>query len=187
MTGIRDAIDAVTEAGGAFTRDVGTFASDDPATGLEPALQRLQRATSRLATILLMHPELTFDDALPRGAWSDDDAADRAMSIDALETAASMPSEPVTVFLRTRASLGESREDAVREWIGGFRIEAIPDSFAYTADVTALVSQLTERFIPPEVDETELRDVDEGKDEDIPGSGPLRELRDRVLRPRTDG
>jgi len=146
----RDALDAVADAAAALNYAATMLDDGAPLSELSDKIHLLARAVARAEVLLVTNPDTPLSAQLNDHAFSDQDKADRAMTIDALETAAAMPSEPVTVALRVRPLEDGSVEDAMRQWLNGQHFTAHPGDHRYDIDGNRLAANLAAQFLPPE-------------------------------------
>jgi hypothetical protein len=145
-----DALAAISDAAAVVALTITLLDPEEAILDILPTLERLARAVSRVQTLVALHPEITRAHPLPRGSLSPGDAADRTMTIDALETALAMPSEPVPIILRANLMDDGSAEGRLRRRLNGHVITGTPQGNLYTADVTSLVTIMAQEFLPPE-------------------------------------
>ncbi|GIG39320.1 hypothetical protein [Cellulomonas phragmiteti] len=149
MKNARDLLDAVAHSAALLNYAAALAPDGAPLSTLHEQIEVLSRAVARAQVLLTIDPDATLDKPMSASTFTDQDRADAAMTIDALETAAAMPSAPITVVMRVR-SLGEdSLEDAIRRWIDGQHFTALPGDHRYDLDANRFVAQLAERFLPP--------------------------------------
>jgi len=145
----KDALEAVANAAAALNY-AATMQGDGATLGtLAEPLQRLSRAVARVEVLLTINADTPLGQTLSERSFSDQDRLDQAMTIDALETAAAMPSEPVMVALRVRPLEDGSVEDALRQWLNGQHFVAHPGDHRFDIDANRLAANIAERFLPP--------------------------------------
>jgi hypothetical protein len=152
MTTTYDAITALSRAAGALTLSA-ERSPGAPLSWLEPEIATLDRAMTRMRVLLATHPELKVDQPMPAGSLREEDMLDRARVIDALQTAAAMPSEPVTVRLVAIQMVHDDTYEAVlREFLDQRVVVAVPNGDHYTADVGSIARDVAERFLPEAIE-----------------------------------
>lgn len=150
MKNARDLLDAIANAGAALNLAVSQMEDGAPLGDLTDPIKVLSRAVARAEVLLAVESTTPVDQRLEERRFTDEDRADRAMTIDLLETAASMPSSPVSVRLTARRLDDESIEDAMRQFVDKQSFIARPSGFGFEMDVTRLLASIAERYLPPE-------------------------------------
>jgi hypothetical protein len=148
MTTTYDAISALSRAAGALTLSA-ERSPGAPLSWLESEIATLDRAMTRMRVLLAMHPDSRVDQPMPAGSLSEDDRLDRARVLDALQTAAAMPSEPVTVRLvAIQLEHDDTHEAVLRELLDQRVLLAVPNGDHYIADVGPIARDIATRFLP---------------------------------------
>ena len=145
-----DALDAVIDAAAVLTLARGEL---DPASGtigcLTERLERLACAVARAHVVATVTPDAALDStALP--SFPPEDAAEHAADLATLRAIATLPAEPVTVRFHARPLGDGSLEDALRTWLHGQQLRAVPDGAMYGVDGNRLAADIAGRFFPPE-------------------------------------
>jgi hypothetical protein len=170
MTTAISALTAVTDASVALTLALSDLPPDALLSTLQPQFDALSRAISRVIVTAAMHPDLRADDAMPRHSMTPEDKADRIMSVTLLEAAATLPSSTCKVTLRAEPLHDDSIEDAVRSFVDGQVITAVPAGLYLSLDIAPIVSEIVDRFLPRDEEEpimAKKKKDDDGEEYDV--------------------
>ena len=144
-----DALEAVADAAAVLTYAAGVLPRSATIGMLAAHLDRLSRAVARAQVIATVDPGAMLDQPVS-GRFAPEDATEHADDLAALEAIAAMPTGPVMVAVRVRPLDDDSIEDALRVWLDGQQLRAVPAGERYEMDGTHLASAIAERFLPPE-------------------------------------
>lgn len=150
MRTARDCLDAIADAAAVVNHATAMLPDGAPLATVSEQLDLLSRAVARAQVLITVEPDAVLDKPLDGPVFTDQDRADRAMTIDALEVALSMPSSPVTVRMRVRHLGDETKEDAIRRWLDHIGFTAVPDGHGYAIDGNRFVAEPAERFLDPD-------------------------------------
>ncbi|QCB94713.1 hypothetical protein [Cellulomonas shaoxiangyii] len=142
-----DALEAVADAAAVLTYAVSTLEPQSGIGMLAGELDRLARAVARAQVIATVDPEASLDEPVP-GCFAPEDATEHADDLATLEAIAAMPTGPVMVAVRVRPLDDESAEDALRVWLNGQHLRAVPAGERYEVDGNRLASAIAEHFLP---------------------------------------
>lgn len=143
-----DALQAVTDAVAVLTWTTGELDRRTATIGeLTDQLHRLSRAVARAQVVATVTPEALLHTPV-RGCFVPDDAVEHAADRAVLDALAALPSGPVVVTVRVERLDDGSAEDALRSWLNGQRLRAVPAGTAYEVDGRYLASMIAERFLP---------------------------------------
>lgn len=144
-----DALEAVADAAAVLTYAVGVLPRAATIGMLAGQLDRLSRAVARAQVIATVDPGAMLDEPVP-GCFAPEDATEHADDLATLQAIAAMPTGPVMVAVRVRPLDDDSIEDALRVWLDGQHLRAVPAGERYEIDGNRLASNIAERFLPVE-------------------------------------